>query len=127
LSHLGNGEKDLPTAKAVRPTERERRSPLAKSLLVAKATNREARKTIGKSGSSIWAKPKAREGRASGRERVSPDARFLALRRLGRAPPIEMRLSAESRYTRTWGRNNHWPVAPAPATSVWGTSNPLQY
>jgi hypothetical protein len=26
----------------------------------------------------IWAKPKAREGRASGRERVSPDARFLA-------------------------------------------------
>ena len=75
---MGNGEKDLPTAKAVRPTERERRSPLAKSLLVAKATNREARKTIGKSGSSIWVKPKAREGRASGRERVSPDARFLA-------------------------------------------------
>jgi hypothetical protein len=26
----------------------------------------------------IWAKPKAREGRASGRERVSPEARLLA-------------------------------------------------
>lgn len=26
----------------------------------------------------IWVKPKAREGRASGRERVSPEARLLA-------------------------------------------------
>ena len=34
-----------------------------------------------------------------------------------------MRLSAESRYTRTWGRNNHWPDAPAPARSVLGTDN----
>jgi hypothetical protein len=38
-----------------------------------------------------------------------------------------MRFSAESRYTRTWGMNNHWPDAPAPATSVWGTNSLLQY
>jgi len=43
--------------------------PTGESLLVAKATSRKAGKAIGKSGSSIRPKMKARGGRVSGHER----------------------------------------------------------